>query len=148
METKDKLEAALKAAMKAREEVRKRTVRMALAAVRQLEIDRQIKLDETGVLSVLQKEIKTRRETIEDARKANRTDLVADAEAEILVLEDFLPKALDSDELMALVEAAITEAGATSSADMGKVMKILMPRVAGRVPGDQVSAAVRQHLQK
>ena len=148
METKDKLEAALKAAMKAREEVRKRTVRMALAAVRQLEIDRQIKLDETGVLSVLQKEIKTRRETIEDALKGNRPDLVADAEAEITVLERFLPKALGSDELMALVEAAIAEAGATSPADMGKVMKILMPRVAGRVPGDQVSAAVRQRLQK
>ena len=72
METKARLETALKEAMKAGDEVRKRTVRMALAAIRQAEIDRQVKLDETGVLSILQKEVKTRRESIEEARKASR----------------------------------------------------------------------------
>jgi hypothetical protein len=148
METKAKLETALKEAMKAGDDVRKRTVRMALAAIRQQEIDRQVQLDETGVLTILQKEIKTRKEAMEEARKAERPDLIAAAEAEIAVVETFLPKAMNAEELATLVEAAITEVGAASPTDMGKVMKALMPKVAGRAPGDQVSTAVRQRLQK
>jgi uncharacterized protein YqeY len=148
METKAKLETALKEAMKAGDEVRKRTVRMSLAAIRQMEIDRQVKLDEAGVLVILQKEIKTRKESIEEARKANRADLVAASEAEIAVLGTFMPQAMSADELGALVDAAIAEVGAAASSDMGKVMKVLLPKVAGRAPGDQVSAAVRQRLQK
>ncbi len=148
METKSKLETALKEAMKAGDEVKKRTVRMALAAVRQAEVDRQVSLDETAVLGILQKEIKTRKESLEEARTANRPDLVAAAEAEIAVLQAFLPQGLGADELKALAAEAVAEAGAASPADMGKVMKLLMPRVAGRAPGDQVSAAVRELLQK
>jgi uncharacterized protein len=148
METKFQLEIALKEAMKAGDDVRKRTVRMVLAAVRQVEIDRQVKLDETAVLAIIQKEIKTRKDAVEEARRANRPDIVAATEAEIVVLQTYLPQALDADELKALIEVAIAEAGAASPADMGKVMKLLMPRLAGRAPGDQVSAAVRQLLQK
>jgi uncharacterized protein YqeY len=148
METKAKLETALKEAMRAGDDVRKRTVRMALAAIRQQEIDRQVQLDEAAVLAILQKEIKTRKEAVEEARKAERADLVAAAEAEIAVVEAFLPKAMSADELAALVDAAIAETGAAAPTDMGKVMKALMPKVAGRAPGDQVSAAVRQRLQK
>ena len=148
METKAKLETALKEAMKAGDDVRKRTVRMALTAIRQQEIDRQVQLDETGVLTILQKEIKTRKEAMEEARKAERPDLIAAAEAEIAVVEAFLPKAMNAEELATLVEAAIAEVGAASPADMGKVMKTLIPKVAGRAPGDQVSIAVRQRLQK
>ena len=81
-------------------------------------------------------------------RRATRPDIVAATEAEIAVLQNYLPQALSADELNALVQAAITEAGATSQTDMGKVMKLLMPRVGARAPGDQVSAAVRQFLQK
>jgi uncharacterized protein YqeY len=148
MDTKEKLETALKEAMKAGDDVRKRTVRMALAAIRQAEIDRQVKLDEAAALSIIQREIKTRKESVEEARRANRPDMMAATQAEIVVLQTYLPQAMGADELKALVEAAIAEAGATSSADKGKVMKLLMPRVAGRAPGDQVSAAVRQLLQK
>jgi hypothetical protein len=148
METKVNLETALKEAMKAGDEVRKRTIRMALAGIRQAEIDRQVKLDETGVLSILQKEIKTRKESIEEARKANRADLIAATEAELAVLDLFMPQAMSADELGALVDAAIAEVGAAAPSDMGKVMKVLLPNVAGRAPGDQVSAAVRQRLQK
>jgi len=148
METKVQLEIALKEAMKAGDDVRKRTVRMVLAAVRQVEIDRQVKLDEAAVLAIIQKEIKTRKDAVEEARGANRPDIVAATEAEIIVLQTYLPQAVSADEFKALVEAAIAEAGATSPADMGKVMKLLMPRLAGRAPGDQVSAAVRQLLQK
>ncbi len=148
MDTKDKLEIALKEALKAGDDVRKRTVRMVLAAVRQVEIDRQVKLDEAAVLSIIQKEIKTRKESVEEARGANRPDIVAATEAEIVVLQAYLPAAMSSDELNALVAAAVLEAGAKSPTDMGKVMKLLLPRVAGRAAGDQVSAAVRQALQK
>jgi uncharacterized protein YqeY len=148
MDTKEKLEGALKDAIRAGDDVRKRSIRMVLAAVRQVEIDRQIKLDESAVLGIIQKEIKTRRESVEEARGANRPDIVAATEAEIAVLQPYLPEAMSADELKALVQAAIAEAGVQSPAEMGKVMKLLMPRVAGRAPGDQVSAAVRQLLQK
>ena len=146
METKTKLENALKEAMRAGDDIKKRTVRMALAAIKQAEVDRQISLDEAAVLAILQKEIKTRREALEEARQANRPDLVAAAEAEIAVVNAFLPQALSADELKALVEAAIAEAGAASPSDMGKVMKLLVPRIQGRAPGDQVSQLVRQLL--
>jgi uncharacterized protein YqeY len=119
-----------------------------LAAVRQVEIDKQVKLDEAAVLNIIQKEIKTRRESVEEARGANRPDIVAATEAEIVVLQAYLPAAMSADELNALVGAAVLEAGAKSPADMGKVMKLLLPRVAGRAPGDQVSGLVRQALQK
>ena len=148
MDTKDKLEVALKEALKAGDDVRKRTVRMVLAAVRQVEIDRQVKLDEAAVISIIQKEIKTRKESVEEARTANRPDIVAATDAEIVVLQVYLPAAMSAVELNALVGAAVLEAGAKSPTDMGKVMKLLLPRVAGRAPGDQVSAAVRQALQK
>ena len=147
MDTKAKLEADLKEAMKAGDDVRKRTIRMALAAIRQVEIDRQVTLDEAAVLAIVQKEIKTRKESIEEARRANRSDIVADTQAEVVVLQAYLPPAMDDNELKALAQAAVAEAGATSPTDMGKVMKLLMPRVAGRAAGDQVSAAVRQLLQ-
>jgi hypothetical protein len=147
MDTKAQLNNTLKEAMKAGDDVRRRTIRMTLAAIKQVEIDRRVELDEAAVLGILQKEIKTRRESLEEARTANRADLAAEAEAEIAVLQAFLPQGLRPDELRALAQAAVAESGAASPADMGKVMKVLMPRVAGRAPGDQVSQAVRDLLQ-
>ena len=94
MDTKEKLENALKDAIRAGDDVRKRSIRMVLAAVRQVEIDRQLKLDEAAVLSIIQKEIKTRRESVEEARRANRPDIVASTEAEMVVLQAYLPQAL------------------------------------------------------
>jgi len=138
----------MKDAMKSGDEVRKRTVRMALAAVKQAEVDKRIELDDTAVMGLLQKEIKNRRESLEEAKKANRLDLIEANEAEIDVLQAFLPKAMPAEELRALVQAAITETGAASPTDMGKVMKTVMPRVAGRAPNDMVSATVRELLQK
>jgi uncharacterized protein YqeY len=148
MDTKTQLNDALKESMKAGDEVRKRTVRMVLAAIKQVEIDRRITLDEPAILAILQKEIKTRKEALEEAQKAGRENLVQDAQAEIAVLTAFLPAGMSADELRTLVQAAIAETGASAPADMGKVMKALLPKVAGRAPGDQVSAAVRELLQK
>ena len=138
----------MKDAMRNGDEVRKRTIRMVLAAVKQAEVDRRTELDDMAVMNLIQKEMKNRREALEEAKKANRTDLVEANEAEIKVLEAFLPEAMPDEELRALVQTAIDETGASSPADMGKVMKVVMPRVAGRAPNDKVSAAVRELLQK
>jgi uncharacterized protein YqeY len=148
MTIKAQLNESMKDAMKSGDEVRKRTVRMVLAAVKQVEVDKRIELDDLAVTGLIQKEVKNRREAIEEAKKANRADLVEANEAEIDVLQAFLPKAMPAEELRALVQAVITETGASSPADMGKVMKTLVPRVAGRAPNDIVSAAVRELLQK
>ncbi len=146
MDLKAQLNQALKEAIKSGDEIRKRTVRMALAAIKQAEIDRQITLDDQGVLSILQREIKTRRESLEEAQKAGRDDLVQALQAEIAVLQGFLPQALSEEELRALAKAVIEEIGASSLADMGRVMKALMPRVANRASGEQVSQIVRSFL--
>ena len=148
MDIKTQLNNAMKEAMKAHDEIRLRTVRMALAAVKQVEIDKRITLDDAAVIPLLQKEIKNRREAVEEAKKANRNDLIAENEAEIKVLEVFLPKAMSADELRLLVQSSITETGAATQTDMGKVMKVLMPKVAGRAAGDQVSAMVKELLTK
>ena len=147
MTIKTQLNDSMKDAMKSGDEIRKRTIRMALAAVKQVEVDKRIELDDMAIMALLQKEIKNRRESLEEAKKANRADLIEANEAEIKVLEVFLPKAMPAEELRALVQTAITEVGATSPADMGKVMKLVMPKVAGRAPNDAVSAAVKELLQ-
>lgn len=147
MTIKTQLNDSMKDAMKSGDEVRKRTVRMVLAAVKQAEVDKRIELDDMTVMNLIQKEVKNRREAIEEAKKANRADLVSDNEAEIKVLEVFLPKAMPAEELRALVQAAIAESGAAGPGDMGKVMKAVMPKVAGRAPNDMVSAAVKEALQ-
>ena len=146
MITKLELENALKDSMRAGDDVKKSTLRMVLSAIRLAEIEKGKPLDEPGLLAVLQKEVKSRRESIADAQRANRPDLIQGSEAEIAVLEGFLPKALTAEELEALVRQAIAEAGATSPREMGQVMKLLVPRLQGRVPGDQASQAVRRLL--
>ncbi len=151
MDLKTQLNDAMKQAMKANDDVARRTTRMALAAIKQAEVDGQAPLDDAAVLAILQKEIKNRWDTIKDAKKANRSDLIADNEAEIKVLESFLPESMRSmsnADLRALVEATIAETGASGQADMKKVMNALMPKVAGRAPGDQVNAVVKDLLTK
>ncbi len=147
MDKKTELNNAVKDAMRSGDEVSKRTLRMVLAAIKQVEVDKRISLDDPAVIAIIQKEIKLRKEAFEEARKANRTDLADDAQSEIDVLTVFLPKGLSTDELRAIVIEAIKEAGAAVPADMGKVMKVLLPKIAGRAPGDQVSAMVRELLQ-
>ncbi len=132
--------------MRAGDDLRKRTLRMTLAAIRQQEIDKGITLDEAAVQTTLQKEIKSRNESIADAQKAHRPDLEAEARAEIEVLQDFLPKQLSSQELDEMAKQAVTETGATSLKEMGQVMKVLLPRLQGRASGDQASQAVRKLL--
>lgn len=148
MDTKTQLNESVKEAMKSGDEVRKRTLRMVLAAIKQVEVDKQAQMEELAIVALIQKEIKNRREAIEEAKKANRLDLVNENEVEIKVLEAFLPKAMPAEELRALVQAAIAETGASAPSDMGKVMKIVMPKVAGRAPNDMISSTVKELLAK
>jgi uncharacterized protein len=146
MDTKTQLNQALKDALKSGDETRKTTVRMVLAAIKQAEVDKRVELDDAAVLAILQKEVKSRREALDEAKKASRDDLASAAQDEIDILNAFLPQAMSAEELRELARQAITETGASNPADMGRVMKAIMPKVAGRAPGDQVSAVVRELL--
>lgn len=167
MSLKDTLNGELKDAMRSGAEVRKTTLRQVLAAVRHAELeqrtaaakkiggeptDAQIKelealaLTDTDILAVIQKEAKARREAIADAEKASRPDLVAANQAELDVLEAYLPKALTRDELVELARAAIQEAGVSDAKGLGAVMKILTPRTKGRADGKLVNDVVRELL--
>ena len=148
MDIKTQLNESVKDAMKSGDEVRKRTLRMVLAAIKQVEVDKRTAVDDLAVVALIQKEIKNRREAIEEAKRANRSDLIGENEVEITVLEAFLPKAMPAEELRAIVQAAITETGAATPSDMGKVMKIVMPKVAGRAPNDMISSTVKELLAK
>ena len=148
MPTRAELENALRDAMRSGDEQRKSTIRMVLSAVKLAEVEKGAsKLDETGLTSIIHKEIKSRREAIADAQKANRQDLINSAQVEIAILEGFLPKSLSAEELENLARQAIAESGATSLREIGQVMKLLMPRLQGRATGDQASQAVRKLLQ-
>jgi uncharacterized protein YqeY len=143
----EKLNQDLKEAMKAKDETRKRVLRLALSAVKLVEVEKQEELDDAAVIGVLQKEAKSRQETIEDAEKAERPDLIEIAKAEMAILEEYLPEGLSPEELETLIKEVIAEVGATSMADMGKVMGAIMPKVQGRADGGQVNQLVRQLLQ-
>jgi uncharacterized protein len=147
MNVKTQLENSLKDALRSGDELRKRTLRMALSAIRFAEIEKGSALDDSAVQAVLQKEIKSRHESIEDARRAGRPDLEEAALAEIVVLQGFLPQPFTSAELEALVKQVISEEGDTGPRDMGRVMKTLVPRMEGRATGDQASQVVRKLLQ-
>lgn len=147
MDLKTTLQADLKDAMRHAEGTRKNTLRMALSAIKMAEIDKRTQLDEAAMLAVIQKEIKSRRESIDDAQRANRPELISQAEEEIKILQGYLPAALSAEDLETLARAAISEVGATTIREMGQVMKVLMPRIQGRATGDQVSQTVRKLLQ-
>ena len=146
MSSKTQLENDLKDAMRAGDDLRKRTLRMALSAINLAEVEKGTPLDEPAVLAILQKEIKTQREAIADAERAGRPDLTAEAAAQIRQLESYLPQPLTTAEIETLARTAIAEVGATSAREMGQVMKVLMPRIQGRAEGAQVSQIVRQLL--
>jgi uncharacterized protein YqeY len=147
MTTKKQLEDALKKAMRARDDVRKRTLRMVLSAIKLSEVEKGEDLDNSEIMAVLQKEVKSRRESVTDAQRAGRSDLVDAAEAEIKVLEEYLPEQLTPDQLELMAKEAIDKVGATSLREMGQVMKVLMPRIQGQATGKQASQIVRKLLQ-
>lgn len=167
MSLREQLNLHLKDAMKAGDETRKTAVRQLMAAVKQAELEKrtaalkgkaetlsaeqlaaldQISLGDDEILAVIQKEAKARRESIHDAQTAGRADLVAANEAELKILESYLPQALTRDELVALARAAIAEAGVSDLKQQGAVMKLLAPRTKGRADGKMVNDIVRELL--
>lgn len=146
MPTKADLEQDLKQAMKAGDAVRKRTLRMVLSAAKLKEVEQGQEIDEEGLLKILQKETNSRQETIDEASKAGRQDLVESTEVELDILEEYLPKPLSEAEIEAMAREVIDQTGAEEPGDMGKVMGPLMSKTAGRADGSIVSRIVRQLL--
>lgn len=147
MSLKEEIQTRLTEAMKARDEQTKIPLRLVMAAIKEAEISKKGELEDSDVLRIIQKEAKARLDTIEDAKKAERPDLVEEAEAELEILKQFLPEEMSDEAIEALVRETIAELGASSMADMGGVMKALMPKVQGRADGGKVSQLVRQILQ-
>ncbi len=142
----DRIKEDMKAAMKGGNKARLGVIRMILAAIKQVEVDERITLDNDRVILVLDKMLKQRRESIRQYAEAGRQDLVDIEEAEIPVIQDFLPQALTEAEISAMVKDAIAESGAQSVKDMGKVMALLKTKMQGRadmsVVGNQIKAAL------
>lgn len=147
MSLKEVLQQDLKTAMKEKDSVRKSVITMTRAAVLQIEKDKKIELDDEGVIEVIAKGVKQRKDSIPEFEKGNRLDLVENINREIDVLMSYLPQQLSDDEVSRIVADTIYEVGAQSAKDMGKVMSALMPKVKGRADGKLVNILVKQQLQ-
>ena len=132
--------------MKAGDKDRLKVVRLILAAIKQIEVDKRIELDDAAVLGVLDKMVKQRRDSVDQFEKGNREDLADIERAEIAVLEDYLPEQLSADELAAMIDEAIAATGAESIRDMGKVMGQIKAKAAGRADMGAVGATVKERL--
>jgi len=136
----------LKEALRARDERRKSVIRMCLSAIQLAEVERGGELDEPSLVAVLQREARRRQETIEELRGANRPDRLAEEEAELTILEEYLPRMLTREEVAVEARAAIAQVGASGLRDLGAVMRVLMPQMKGRADGRLVNAVVRELL--
>jgi len=138
----------LYAAMRANDTLRKRVIRLLMSSIELAEVAKGSKLTDSEFIALVQKEIKTKNDTIVDAEKANRPEMVKEQQEEIKVLEAYLPKQLSEAELVQLAEEVIQETGATSPKDMGKVLKVLIPKLAGRATNQDASRVVKDCLTK
>ena len=146
MALKERITEDMKSAMRAGEKDRLGTIRLALAAIKQREVDERVSLDDAQVLVVLEKMIKQRKEAISQFDSGGRADLVAKETAEIAVLQGYLPAQMSEAEIDALIAEAITATGAASVKDMGKVMAVVKPRAQGRADMGAISARIKQKL--
>jgi uncharacterized protein YqeY len=146
MSLKDQITEDMKSAMKAGEKDRLKVVRLIRAAIKQIEVDKRIELDDAAVLIVLDKMVKQRRDSVEQFQKGNRNDLADIELAEIVVLEDYLPEQLSDEELDAMIDEAISATGAETIRDMGKVMSQIKAKAAGAADMGAVGAKVKARL--
>jgi len=146
MSLKQAIQEDLKTAMREKAEARLGTLRMLTAAIKQREVDERIELDDTRIVGVVEKLIKQSRESIEQYTKGNRPDLVAKEQADIAVWQTYMPKPLSDAEVDALIAEAIASSGAASIKDMGKVMAVLKPQLAGRADMGAVGARIKAKL--
>ena len=148
MSLKAKISEDMKAAMKARETARLGAIRLLLAAIKQREVDDRVELDDAGVLAVIDKMLKQRRDSIAQYEKAGRQDLVDAEKLEVGVLTGYMPQAISPEDIQAAVAEALAASGAAGPQDMGKVMAVLKPKLAGRADMSQVSGLVKAALSK
>jgi uncharacterized protein len=146
MSLKDRIQQAVKDAMRGGDKRRLGVARLITAAIKQREVDERIELDDEQIVLVLDKMSKQRRESLEQYRKAGREDLAEQEEYELTVLQEFLPEPLSDAEIDGLIEAAVTETGAAGIRDMGKVMGLLKPQLQGRADMGAVSARIKARL--
>lgn len=147
MSLKQKLQEDLKSSMKNKDTVRKSVVTLIRASIKQYEVDNRVELDDEGIIDIISKQMKQRRDSLEEFAKANRQDLVSETESEIEVLKEYLPQQLSEEELNKIVKETISELRATSMKDMGKIMSAMMPKVKGRADGKQINELVKANLQ-
>ncbi|MGB5259144.1 MAG: GatB/YqeY domain-containing protein [Gammaproteobacteria bacterium] len=147
MSLKERIQEDMKAAMRAKDKTRLGAIRLILAAIKQREVDERIELDDAQVIAVLDKMAKQRRESISQFEQAGRDDLIAQENAELEIIQPYLPAALGEDELNALIDAAMQATGASTIKDMGKVMGQLKPKIQGRADMGAVSALIKSRLQ-
>lgn len=146
MSLKDKLMEEFKSSMRNKDTIRKNTVTMVRAAIKQREVDERIELGDEGVLEIISKQLKEKKMAIEEFRKGNRQDLVELTEAEMSILLEYLPKQLTEEEVEQIVRETIDEIGATSLKEIGIIMKAVMPKVKGKADGNMINQAVRKIL--
>ncbi len=141
-----KIQEDVKAAMRSKAKQRLQTLRLITAAIKQIEVDQRIELDDVGLLGVLEKMLKQRKDSIEQFDKAGRDDLSDKEKAEVLIIQEYMPEQMSEDEVAAIVDAAVASTGAESMKDMGKVMGQVKPQVAGKADMGLVSQLVKAKL--
>jgi uncharacterized protein YqeY len=146
MALKDRIQEALRGALKRQQKVEVSTLRLLLSEIKYAEIAQQKPADDNKVLDVITKEVKRRRESIEAFKQGNRSDLVAQEEAELAVLMSYLPKQMNRDEIMAVARQVVDAVGAKGPSDKGKIMAQLMPELKGKADGKEVSEIVSELL--
>ena len=143
---KAQINEAMKAAMRAKEKERLGTIRLVLAEIKKVEVDERIDPDDVRVTSILDKMVKQRRDSMKQFADAGRDELAAKEQTEIEVIQEFLPQPLSEEEIASLIEEAIASTGAASVQDMGKIMGLLKPQMAGRADMGKVSGLIKQRL--
>ena len=143
---KAQINEAMKAAMRAKEKERLGTIRLVLAEIKKVEVDERINPDDTRVISILDKMVKQRRDSIKQFTDAGRNELAAKEQSEIEVIQEFLPQPLSQEEIASLIDEAIASTGAASMQDMGKVMGLLKPHMIGRADMGKISGLIKQRL--
>lgn len=146
MDLKDKLMQDLKSAMKNKEKVRKSVITMVRASIKQFEVDNRAEIDDNEITNIVAKQVKQRKDAMEEFIKGNRQDLADEAKEEIAILLEYLPKQLSEEEIRDIVKETISEIGANGPKDMGKVMSEVMPKLKGKADGKLVSKIVKESL--
>lgn len=147
MSLKEKLQEDLKSSMRNKDTVRKSVVTLIRASIKQYEVDNRVELGDDKIIDIISKQLKQRNDALEEFAKANREDLVKETESEIEVLKEYLPQQLSEEELNEIVKSTISEVGATSMKDMGKIMAAIKPKTKGRADGKLINKLVKANLQ-